>query len=100
MYILATAYNAIYFHDFNNDFLILDMDRIGIYSVEVLEKLMDLELTRKKEKELVEEAMEKERKLDEEKLETFKDEIIKETNDKFAEVLTQMQGQPHTPHST
>ncbi|GKC48824.1 hypothetical protein Tco_1071569 [Tanacetum coccineum] len=43
---------------------------------------MDLELTRKKEKELVEEAMEKERKLDEEKLETFKDEIIKETNDK------------------
>ncbi|GJU69299.1 hypothetical protein Tco_1255558 [Tanacetum coccineum] len=81
MYILATAYNAIYFHDFNNDFLILDMDRIGIYSVEVLEKLMDLELTRKKEKELVEVAMEKERKLDEEKLETFKEEIIKETND-------------------
>ncbi|GJX73320.1 hypothetical protein Tco_0311915 [Tanacetum coccineum] len=54
--------------------------------VEVLEKsTKDLGQPRKKDKELFEEAILKERKLSEEKHETFKEEMIKDTNGKLAE---------------
>ncbi|GJX56618.1 hypothetical protein Tco_0286515 [Tanacetum coccineum] len=63
--------------------------------VEVLEKSMkDLEQAREKDKELFMETIEQERKLNEEKFETFK----KETNDKLAEALAQLKEQPPTPH--
>ncbi|GJV01539.1 hypothetical protein Tco_1335108, partial [Tanacetum coccineum] len=63
--------------------------------VEVLEKsLKDLEQAREKDKELFEETIKQERKLNEEKFETFK----KETNDKLTEALAQLKDQPSTPH--
>ncbi|GKD38844.1 hypothetical protein Tco_1259051 [Tanacetum coccineum] len=55
----------------------------------------DLEQAREKDKELFMETIEQERKLNEEKFETFK----KETNDKLAEALAQLKEQPTTPHS-
>ena len=46
-----------------------------------------------------EQARKKDKELFEEKLETFKEEMIKDTNEKLVEVLTQLEEQPHTPHS-
>ncbi|GJR40607.1 hypothetical protein Tco_1216291, partial [Tanacetum coccineum] len=55
------------------------------YQVEVLEKSKkDLEQARKKDKVLFEEAIGKERKLSEENHETFKEEMIKDTNEKLS----------------
>ena len=68
--------------------------------VEVLEKsLKDLEQAREKDKELFDEAIEQERKLSKENLEAFKEEVMKETNERLAEALAQLKEQPPTPHS-
>ncbi|GKB64997.1 hypothetical protein Tco_0921183 [Tanacetum coccineum] len=57
----------------------------GLAGVEVLEKSKkDLEQARKKDKVLFEEAIGKERKLSEENHETFKEEMIKDTNEKLS----------------
>ncbi|PWA96456.1 hypothetical protein CTI12_AA039340 [Artemisia annua] len=61
--------------------------------------LKDLEQARKKDKELFEEAIENARKLSEVKLETFKEEMINDMNEKLAEALKQLKEQPHTSHS-
>ncbi|GJX48591.1 hypothetical protein Tco_0273781 [Tanacetum coccineum] len=56
--------------------------KIRFSLVEVLGKSMkDLEQAREKDKELFEEAIEQERKLNKKKFETFKEEMKKETND-------------------
>ena len=66
----------------------------------MLEKsLKDLEQARVKDKEIFDETIEQQRKLGEEKLETFKEEMKKETNERLAEALTQLKEQPPTPHS-
>ncbi|PWA85052.1 transposon, En/Spm-like, Transposase-associated domain protein [Artemisia annua] len=68
--------------------------------VEVLEKsLKDLDQARVKDKEIFYETIEQERKLGEEKLETFKEEMKKETNERLAEALAQLKEQAPTPHS-
>nr|GEW20048.1 hypothetical protein [Tanacetum cinerariifolium] len=69
--------------------------------VEVPEKLMKgLEKAIEKDKDIIEEAIVKERKLNMEKLETFKEEIKKERNEKLAETLTQLKEHHPTPHFT
>ena len=66
----------------------------------MLEKsLKDLEQARVKDKEIFDETIEQQRKLGEEKLETFKEEMKKETNERLAEALAQLKEQAPTPHS-
>ncbi|GKF38046.1 hypothetical protein Tco_0118107, partial [Tanacetum coccineum] len=67
--------------------------------VEVLEKSMDFEKSREKDKELFKETIEQQRKLNEDKFKSFKEEIKKERNDKLVEALAQLNEQPLTSHS-
>ena len=66
----------------------------------MLEKsLKDLEQARVKDKEIFDETIEQQRKLGEEKIDTFKEEMKKETNERLAEALAQLKDQASTPHS-
>nr|GEW44765.1 hypothetical protein [Tanacetum cinerariifolium] len=67
----------------------------GARIVDIFEEAIEKE----KEKDIFDEAIEKERKLNKEKLETIKEEMKKEGNEKLAEALTQVKEHHPTPHS-